>query len=156
MREMSTNQMVGQALLYLVAGMCRQFCLSDSSQFTAALIDEAWALTRHPAGRALIAELIRDGRKHNAAVWLMSQHPEDLGDKQLAEMIGKMIGNRMVFKQCQGAGRQALESCGIEPSDRLVRQVESLNTGVCFWRDVRKRTGMVQVVPVDAYFHSVA
>ena len=145
MKEMEAEQMIGQALLYIVGGVCRQFCLSDTKQFAATLLDEAWALTKHPGGKTLISELIRDGRKHNAAVWLMSQHPDDLDDSRLLSTIG----NRMIFKQGQGAGKKALTFCGINPSDSLVRQVESLPTGMCFWRDVRQRIGLIQVLPVD-------
>ena len=142
--EMSRDLRIGQALLYLVAGVCREFCFADNS-FSATLLDEAWALTRHPGGKALISELIRDGRKHNAAVWLLSQHPEDLGDERMTAIIG----NRMLFKQGQGSGQKALEFCGVEPSEQRIHMVESLPTGVCFWRDVRKRVGLVKVFPVD-------
>ncbi len=145
--DISKEQIVGQALLYVIAGVARRFCVSDPSVFAAALFDEAWAFTHHQGGAQLISELVRDGRKHNAAAWLMSQHPDDLGDPRLSALFG----NRMLFRQGEGAGKTALRSLGVkDPSAAHVRMIESLDTGVCLMRDVRNRVGLVNVMPVDA------
>ncbi|MDE0805425.1 MAG: ATP-binding protein, partial [Acidimicrobiales bacterium] len=76
-RQMLPEQIIGSALLYLVAALGRQVIFSDPSRFGAALYDEAWALLASPHGQRLLREGVRDGRKHNGAVWLASQHPDD-------------------------------------------------------------------------------
>ena len=78
-RQMLPEQILGQALLYLVAAVGRQVVFRDPARFGAALYDEAWALLASPHGQRLLLEGVRDGRKHNGAIWLASQHPNDLG-----------------------------------------------------------------------------
>ena len=151
--DITREQFLGQGLLYLIAAMCRKFCLDDPGEFTAALFDEAWAFTRHQGGKALVSELVRDGRKHNAAIWLLSQHPDDLGDVRTANLIGY----RFLFRQGDGAGTAALQFCGVkDPSQAQVRMVETLETGICMLRDVRGRVGLVRVKPVDQASYTAA
>jgi hypothetical protein len=142
-RRMSPEQVFSQALLYLVAAIARSVAFSDPGTFAAALFDEAWSLTSSPQGKALLLEGIRDGRKHNAAIWLLSQHPDDI-DPQLAELLG----NRLVFRQASGAAEKSLRFLGLEPVPEWVELVESgLAPGQCLYRDVRDRVGRIQVEP---------
>src|SRR5437588_3003774 len=41
-----------------------------------------------------VLEAIRDGRKHLAATWVLSQHPEDLGDDALAHQVLGVLGEQ--------------------------------------------------------------
>jgi len=95
-------------VLYLVAAVARHVTFSDPGRFAAALFDEAWYLTSSLQGRALLLDGIRDGRKHNAAIWLVSQHSDDLGDDALAHLLGP----RFVFRQARAAAPAALHSLG--------------------------------------------
>ncbi|MFS8543290.1 MAG: ATP-binding protein, partial [Limnochordales bacterium] len=77
-----------------------------------ALYDEAWALLASPHGQRLLLEGIRDGRKHNGAIWLASQHPNDLGTGELVDLVG----SRFVFRQSPGAIEAATRFLGAEDS----------------------------------------
>jgi type IV secretory pathway VirB4 component len=153
-RQLLPEQIFAQALLYLVAAVCKALTFDDRTRFGATLMDEAWALTASPQGRQLLLDSIRDGRKHNAAVWLLSQHPDDLGDDALSHLLGM----RALFRQSRGAAPAALASIGLEPTDDLVELVSAqLQTGQCLLRDVADRVGTVQVLPAasDAVRHAL-
>jgi hypothetical protein len=93
-------------------------------------------------GRALVLDGIRDGRKHNAAVWLLSQHPDDLGDDALAHLLE----NRLIFRQSRGAAAAALRFLGMEATEEATQQLENLDAGRSLFRDVRDRIGFIQVL----------
>ena len=142
-KQLLPEQVFGQALLYLVAAVSRTLAFADD-RFGAVLVDEAWALTASPQGRQLLLDTIRDGRKHNAAVWVLSQHPTDLGEDALRDLLGM----RVLFRQSRGAAAAALEFMGLPATDSMVELVSSeLGTGQCLLRDVAERVGLVQVLP---------
>lgn len=146
-RQMLPEQVFSVALLYLLAAVAREVTFSDRRRFAAALIDEAWALTSSMQGRQLLLDGIRDGRKHNAGLWLISQHPEDLGDDALTHLLG----SRFVFRQSRGAASAALRFLGLEPDEELVELVSTgLREGQCLYRDVRERTGRIQVLEASS------
>ncbi|WP_370324948.1 ATP-binding protein [Euzebya sp.] len=143
-RQVLPEQLFAQALLYLVAAVARALTFADPRTFGATLVDEAWALTASPQGRQLLLDSIRDGRKHNAAVWLLSQHPDDLGDDALSHLLGM----RALFRQSRGAAPAALRFMGLDATDDLVGLLSAeLQTGQCLFRDVADRIGVVQVLP---------
>jgi hypothetical protein len=142
-RRLPAEQVLSQAVLYLVAAVARQVIFSDPGRFAAALFDEAWSLTSSLQGRSLLLDGIRDGRKHNAAIWLVSQHPNDLGDDELAHLLGP----RFVFRQAKAAAPAALHFVGVEASDRAVDTLASAPEGTCLFRDVRDRVGRIRILP---------
>ncbi|GAC1362439.1 MAG: hypothetical protein NVSMB32_02760 [Actinomycetota bacterium] len=142
-RQLLPEQVLSQALLYLVAAMAKHVTFSDPGRFAAALFDEAWCLTSSLQGRSLLLDTVRDGRKHNAAVWLVSQHPADLGDDELAHLLGP----RFVFRQAAAAAGAALRFVGVEASERALGFLASAPEGACLFRDVRDRVGALQVLP---------
>jgi len=96
-----------------------------------------------PHGQRLVLEGVRDGRKHNGAIWLASQHPADLGTGELVDLAG----SRLVFRQAPGAIGAALALLGMADSDDAAAVLRrGLGTGQCLFRDVRDRTGLVQVL----------
>jgi hypothetical protein len=142
-RQMLPEQILGQALLYLVAAVGRQVVFRDPSRFGAALYDEAWALLSSPHGQRLLLEGVRDGRKHNGAIWLASQHPNDLGSGELIDLVG----SRFVFRQSRGAVDPALRFLGVSGSEEAEHVLaQGLGTGQCLYRDVRDRVGLIQVL----------
>jgi AAA-like domain len=153
-RMMLPEQVMGQALLYLVAAVGRRVVFSDPTRFAAALYDEAWALLASPHGQSLLIEGVRDGRKHNGAIWLASQHPNDFAINELEDLLG----SRFVFRQARRAVPAALRFLGVADSvDAAVTLERGLGTGVCLYRDVRDRIGLIQVLPpalkdIDAVF----
>jgi hypothetical protein len=143
-RQLLPEQVIAQALLYLVTAVARALSFGDAGRFGVTLVDEAWALAASPQGRQLLLDAIRDGRKHNAAVWVLSQHPDDLGDDALSHLLGI----RVLFRQGRGAAPAALRFLGLPATDDLVELVgDHLGTGRCLLRDVHDRVGMVQVLP---------
>ena len=92
---MLPEEVLGQALLYLVAAVGRRVVFEDPRRFGAALYDEAWALLASPFGRKLLVEGVRDGRKHNGAIWLASQLATDFEISDLLDLLGA----RFVFDQ---------------------------------------------------------
>jgi hypothetical protein len=143
-RMMLPEQVLGQALLYLVAAVGRQVVFRDPARFAAALYDEAWALLASPHGQSLLIEGIRDGRKHNGAIWLASQHPNDFAVSELQDLLG----SRFVFRQANQAIPAALEFLGVPDSrDAGATLAQGLESGQCLYRDVRERLGFIQVLP---------
>ncbi|MGH9214305.1 MAG: ATP-binding protein, partial [Acidimicrobiales bacterium] len=155
-RMMLPEQVLGQALLYLVAAVGRRVVFRDPSRFAAALYDEAWALLASPHGQNLLIEGVRDGRKHNGAIWLASQHPNDFAISELEDLLGA----RFVFRQARRAIPAALRFLGVADSvDAAVTLEQGLSTGICLYRDVRDRVGLVQILPpalaeVDVVFNT--
>ena len=153
-RQMLPEQIFSQALLYLVAATARSLAFADDSRFAGVAMDETWALTSNPQGQQLLLETVRDSRKHNAACWLASQHPTDLGDRRLLALIG----NHFVFQQARESVRDALESLGIEATESLIGELERSDDegedGLldearivpCLWRDVRNRLGLIRIL----------
>ena len=142
-RQMLPEQIIGNALLYLVAALGRQVIFSDPGRFGAALYDEAWALLGSPHGQRLLLEGVRDGRKHNGAVWLASQHPADLGHSELVDLLGP----RFVFRQAPGAVGASLGVLGADHTSDAADVIASLGTGECLYRDAQGRIGRLQVTP---------
>jgi hypothetical protein len=155
-KMMLPEQVLGQALLYLVAAVGRRVVFSDPARFAAALYDEAWALLASPHGQNLLIEGVRDGRKHNGAIWLASQHPNDFAIDELEDLLGA----RFVFRQARRAIPASLRFLGVTDSvDAAVTLEQGLNTGICLYRDVRDRVGLIQILPpaladVDAVFNT--
>jgi hypothetical protein len=142
-RLMLPEEVLGQALLYLVAAIGRQVVFRDPTRFGAALYDEAWALLASPHGQKLLIEGVRDGRKHNGAIWLASQHPNDFAIGELEDLLGA----RFVFGQAHAAIGSALRFLGVKGSvDAEATLEQGLREGQCLYRDVRGRVGLVQVI----------
>jgi hypothetical protein len=140
--QMLPEQIFGQALLYLVAAVARSMIFADPRRFAAALYDEAWALTASPQGQALLLEGVRDGRKHNAACWLVSQSPRDLGDTELVDLLGA----RFAFRQAHNATDAAQRFLGLDPEPSTGQLLEQLGAGQCLLHDTRARVGLLQVL----------
>lgn len=149
--DLLAEELMGQALLYLVAAFARRILFSTPERFTALLLDEAHALTANPQGRALIGELIRDGRKHHAAVWAFTQLPGDIttSDNDDAEMVEGLLGYRIVFRQSPHTAPAALNFLGSDGRQENLDTATALKTGECLIRDLEGRIGLVRVVPPD-------
>ena len=143
-KMMLPEQVLGQALLYLVAAVGRHVVFHDPRRFAAALYDEAWALLASPYGQSLVIEGVRDGRKHNGAIWLASQHPNDFAVSELVDLLG----SRFVFRQARQAIPAALNFLGAAQSTDAAQTLEKgLGNGQCLYRDVRERVGLIQITP---------
>jgi hypothetical protein len=146
-KRMLDSQVAAQALLYLVAAYMRRATFANRARFAMAVIDEFWGLKSSPYGRALIDEWVRDSRKHNAAVGMLSQHPDDFD-----ESVRSFLGSRMVFRQrTPKAAAAALAFLDVTDDEMIERLVSSdideggFASGTCLIRDLDNRVGLVQV-----------
>lgn len=142
-RSVLPEELLGQALLHSIAALARDMAFADPATFGAVLVDEAWALTSTALGRAMLLDTIRDGRKHNAAAWVVSQHPDDLGDDVLAHLLGV----RVAFTQSGGAAPAAARLLGLSPTPPITQLLTGLPVGTAVMRDLAGRVGTVRVAP---------
>ena len=146
-RHLLPEQIMGQGVVYLMAAVARELTMA-SDVFGVGLLEEAYHLVRSsPQGRTLVLGWIRDSRKHNASVWLLSQSIHDADEE-----LRSLLRNRFVFRQGKGLGAAALEWLGLPASRELIDLVESeLVPGECLFQDLAGRIGIVRVeAPVDA------
>ena len=143
------EELAGQAVLYLVAAFSRRVLFRHSDRFAALLLDEAHAVTASAQGQALVMELIRDGRKHFAAVWAFSQLATDFTDGAGGEDIDSLLGYRVVFRQSPQTAAAALGFLGSDGRTDNVETVTSLETGECLLRDPSGRLGLIRITEPD-------
>ena len=146
--EQLPEELLGQAILYLVTAFSRRLLFRDTSRFAALLLDEAHAVTSSAQGRELVLDLIRDGRKHFAAVWAFSQLPADLTADD-GEGIDTLLGYRMVFRQSRQTAGEALRFVGSDDRDANLETILALGTGECLMRDPTGRLGLVRIAVPD-------
>jgi hypothetical protein len=145
------EELLGQAILYLVAAFSRRVLFRHTDRFAALLLDEAHALTASAQGHALVMDLIRDGRKHFAAVWAFSQLATDLTGEADTDDIDALLGYRVVFRQSAQTAVDALRFLGSDGRDDNVETITTLGTGECLMRDPTGRLGLIRIaVPDDA------
>ena len=147
--DLLPEELLGQAILYLVAAFSRRVLFRHPDRFAALLLDEAHALTANPQGRALVGDLIRDGRKHFAAVWAFSQLPSDFATAEDDTTLDALLGYRVVFRQARQTAAAALAFLGSDDRDDNVETLTSLGTGECLLRDPTGRLGLVRIAQPD-------
>ena len=146
-RKMLDSQVAAQALLYVVAAIARRSTLGDRSRFAAALLDEFWVFQASPYGQALVTEWLRDSRKHNAAVWLFTQHPTDLA-AELRDLLGVRLAFRQNSRAAAIAALEFLELADDQLADRLSRteaDPDGFDAGMCLLSDLDKRVATIKV-----------
>lgn len=143
------EELLGHAILYLVAAFSRQVLFRHPDRFAALLLDEAHALTASAQGHGLVMDLIRDGRKHFAAVWAFSQLATDLTGESDTDDIDALLGYRVVFRQSTQTAVDALRFLGSDDRDDNVETVTTLGTGECLMRDPSGRLGLIRITVPD-------
>lgn len=156
-RKLLPEQVCSLGLLYLVAALARGIVFDEPGRFGALCMDEAWALTSTMPGQQLLEEVLRDGRKHNAAGWVFSQNPDDLPAE-----LRNLISGRFVFGLSGDAAVSGLRWIGVEPSRENVDLLEQWAArrnpemdGVpkeapeCLLRDASGRVGRIQIVEAE-------
>lgn len=147
--DLLPEELLGQAILYLVAAFSRRVLFRHPDRFAALLLDEAHALTANPQGRALVGDLIRDGRKHFAAVWAFSQLPSDFTTSEEDTSLDSLLGYRVVFRQARQSAPAALALLGSDGRDDNIETITGLGTGECLLRDPAGRLGLVRIAPPE-------
>ncbi|GHA47902.1 hypothetical protein GCM10010329_82910 [Streptomyces spiroverticillatus] len=119
LRQQPLEALIGRAVLYLIAAIARQAAFSDTSQFCGVWVDECYWLTSSAEGTALVHEILHDGRKHLAGLFMGGHDAEELGPDRglLAYRVLARTTNR------ERAAR-GLEFLGLDPKDEsLLRTV---------------------------------
>ena len=130
------------AVVLGTAFIARGLVFADPDRFAALVLDEAWSLIEDPRVRGLVREGIRDGRKHNAGVWLITQSPGDLTEYP---EIGELVGRVALFPvSSDSAAMECCELAGIDP-EMGVKVLRGMGRGTMVWRDVFGRVGLVEV-----------
>jgi hypothetical protein len=160
-RKMLPEQVCSLGLLYLVAALARGIVFDETSRFAALAMDEAWALTSTLPGQQLLEEVLRDGRKHNAAGWVFSQNPDDLPPE-----LRDLISARFVFGLTGEAAASGLRWLGVDPSRENIDMLEQWaarrevvagpegdfvphEPPECLMRDASGRVGRIQILDAE-------
>jgi hypothetical protein len=156
-RKLLPEQVCSLGLLYLVAALARGIVFDEPGQFAALCMDEAWALTSTMPGQQLLEEILRDGRKHNAAAWVFSQNPDDLPVE-----LRSLISGRFVFGLSGDAAAAGLRWIGVDPARDHVDMLEQWaarrspdgdyqpsDPPECLLRDAAGRVGRIQIVEAE-------
>ena len=163
-RHVSLPRLLGEAVYFLSMMIGREIIYTRASSehgFGILHTDEFAAFVRSEVGRAAWEELARDSRKHNVALWALSQFADDtqLGSDADAADLDALIGYRFVFGQTKRSEAEtSIRSLGREPTDELVDAVMSMNqiaddtdtqqsARVCLMRDLQGRVAPVLLLP---------
>lgn len=152
-RRLLPEQVASLGLLYLVTAMAQRVAYRHPDRFAALCLDEAWALTFTMPGQQLLSDGIRDGRKHNAAVWIFSQHPDDLPTG-----LRDLVSTRYVFGLSGGAAETALRWLGVDVSEENLELLEEWTNrpehgpgepSECLLRDPSGRIGRLEIAQAE-------
>ncbi|MCZ4125440.1 ATP-binding protein [Streptomyces sp. H39-S7] len=163
MERMETEKIIGRALMYLVAALCREITFGSKDEFAVSVWDECWWLTSSPEGQELLLEQLRDGRKHRAGALLGTHDSYDIGpaDSHLGAVLRGLIPHRFLFRQTdETLAMRGLEFLGLDSTDRnlvdlvttglspmdLSAEEKAVRAGECLYRDLNKRIGTMRVL----------
>ena len=162
------EKLFGQATLVLLAAICREVAFADPAEFTLVDWDESWWMSGSPEGRQLMLELVRDGRKHNAAAHFGLHDPTDLGaaGDEAGDTLRGLLSLRFLFRhRTAHLAARGLNFLGLDGTDAdllelvtsglspvgLPAEVREVRAGECLHRDLAGRIGYLKVlVPTDA------
>ncbi|MGW7603149.1 ATP-binding protein [Streptomyces antimycoticus] len=167
LERMEFEKVMGRALMYLIAALCRQIAVASPEEFAVCVWDECWWLTSSSEGLELLLELVRDGRKHNAAAFVGSHDSDDVGpsDNERGAIVRGLIPHRLLFRQTtshlarrglafldlDGEDKDLLElvTTGLSPLD-LPEAEREARLGECLYRDLLGRVGTMKIlIPAD-------
>ncbi|MER6075913.1 ATP-binding protein [Streptomyces sp. NPDC001817] len=162
------EKVLGRAVMYLIAAVARETAMASKEEFAVAVFDETWYLTSSDEGLELLLELMRDGRKHNAAAYVASHDPDDIGPagSEKGQIIRGLIPHRLMFRQTTRAlAVRGLDFLGVDSTDPdlldlvtsglspidLPEDERIARAGECLYRDLAGRIGLMKVlIPFDA------
>ncbi|MFE2326920.1 ATP-binding protein [Streptomyces sp. NPDC059385] len=150
LRQQPLEALIGRAVLYLVAAIARQAAFTDPERFCLVSLDECYWLTSSAEGSALVHEILHDGRKHGAGVFLGAHDESELGKdagliayKFLARTTDSARAARgLRFLGLDGEDEDLLRlvTTGLSPVGQAGREGEML------LRDPRMQIGRIKVV----------
>lgn len=150
LRQQPLEALIGRAVLYLIAAIARQAAFTDPSRFCLVALDECYWLTSSAEGAALVHEILHDGRKHGAGVFLGAHDVEELGKD------AGLIAYRFLSRTTDHArAAKGLRFLGLDENDEdLIRLVttglspvgQAGREGEMLLRDPRMQVGRIKVV----------
>lgn len=156
--EMRPERTFGRAMYAHIAALARQMSFDDPTRLGVFGVDEAHHITTSSEGEHEIAEFVRDGRKHNGAVFLGSHDPDtDFGSDTLKGLIPTRI---LMRHRDHTLAKRGLGWLGLDPEDdNLVTMltedtspvtgqgVAEHRRGEAFLRDSSGNIGRIKVLP---------
>ncbi|WP_167739636.1 ATP-binding protein [Streptomyces subrutilus] len=161
LRQQPLEALIGRAVLYLVAAIARQAAFTEPERFCLVAMDECYWLTSSTEGAALVHEILHDGRKHGAGVFLGAHDETELGKD------AGLIAYRFLARTSDHArAARGLAFLGLDGKDEdLLRLVttglspvgQAGREGEMLLRDPRMQVGRIKVVvpPVSRLTKSI-
>lgn len=150
LRQQPLEALIGRAVLYLVAALARQAAFTEPERFCLVEMDECYWLTSSAEGSALVHEILHDGRKHGAGVFLGAHDETELGKD------AGLIAYRFLARTTDRArAARGLKFLGLDSADEdLLRLVttglspvgQAGREGEMLLRDPRMQIGRIKVV----------
>jgi len=156
--EMRPERTFGRAMYAHIAALARQMSFDDPARLGVFGVDEAHHITTSSEGEHEIAEFVRDGRKHNGAVFLGSHDPDtDFGSETLQGLIPTRI---LMRHRDHKLAKRGLAWLGLDPEDDALVTMLTEDTspvtgqgvaehrrGEAFLRDSSGNIGRIKVLP---------
>ncbi|WP_330335340.1 ATP-binding protein [Streptomyces sp. NBC_00536] len=153
LRQQPLESLIGRAVLYLLAAIARQAAFTDPERFCLVSLDEVYWLTSSAEGSALVHEILHDGRKHGAGVFLGAHNRRELGQDagliayrylaRTSDRTSAIEGLRFLGLDGDDEDLLRLVTTGLSPVGQAGREGEML------LRDPRMQVGRIQVIVPD-------
>lgn len=148
--EYSSMERLSVAMLIAISSFALDFIYSDRKNFKNVGLDEAWSILSVAQGKALAGKSIRAGRSMNAAVDIVTQNADDVGDEKMKNNIGAKFAFRST-DEVEIA--KTLRFFGLDAEDEgNQRTLRGLDNGECLYQDINGRVG---VLCVDVMFREL-
>lgn len=139
--EYSEDNIISVAILFSLTAYMIRFMKMFPNDLTMIAIDEAWNFFQNPAGERLIDKLFREGRSLLSPILLMTQNLTDI-----PESMRGQIGMSFHFRTDESRDIEAINQfLRLDDSSGLEGVLPKLASGYCVFRDLQKRTGIMQM-----------
>jgi len=141
--DLLEEERISLAVLRLLAAYALRLSATDTTRHSVLAMDEAWALTADPQGRALLERISRLGRSQNITPILATQM---LGD---AAELEPLVGALFAFGvETEVEARRALALLRLDADDQgAIQQLLGYREGRCYLRDFDGQVAPVQIEP---------
>ncbi|HDL0548065.1 ATP-binding protein [Staphylococcus aureus] len=140
-KDYSKANIVSDSILYALTAYQRQFINMFPNDLTVIGLDEAWKYFKNSQGRSAFQSLFREGRSKGASIHIMTQRlsdiPEDM-QSQIGQLFAYLESNTDEINKLQQFFR-------FDDSTDLQAIMPELETGVCVYKDLNDRVGILDV-----------
>lgn len=146
-QEYTLQNRLAVGIMYLLTNYTESLMYaSDKSHPKAVVIDEAWAITSTPQGKAMIPRLARMGRSLNTALVLVSQNAGDFLD------LTNNMSYRMAFRAKDTKEiDNVIDFFNLEHNDGNADTISKLMNGECIMKDPEGNISRVYIDSWDQY-----